>query len=144
MPELDIDASAREVADLLNQGQIRQAAERLETLRRDQALVVQESLDRLVAVRARDRLNAPGTIAADEHVGPVVERLRTATAPPRFPAETETRNLSQAQLHDVYGSMVESRGNQVARLAGHEQRARDPWTSQRDQHYLSPRNGRLQ
>ncbi|SDR23214.1 XVIPCD domain-containing protein [Pseudoxanthomonas sp. CF125] len=115
MPELDIDASAREVADLLNQGQIRQAAERLETLRQNQALVVQESLDRLVAVRARDRLTAPGVIAADERVGPIVERLRTATASPRFPAETETRDLSQAQLHDVYGSMVASRGNQAAR-----------------------------
>lgn len=118
MPELDIDASAREVADLLNQGQIRQAAERLETLRQDQALVVQESLDRLVAVRARDRLTAmeaPGAIAADERVRPVVERLRTATASPRLPEETETRNLSQTQLHDVYGSIVTSRGNQAAR-----------------------------
>ena len=118
MPELDIDASAREVADLLNQGQVRQAAERLETLRQDQALVVQESLDRLVAVRARDRLTAmeaPGAIAADERVRPVMDRLRAANASPRFPAPAETEDLSQAQLHDVYGSMVASRGNQAAR-----------------------------
>ena len=53
MPELDIDASAPEVADLFNCNQARRAVERLDALRRDQDLVVQESLDRLVAVRAR-------------------------------------------------------------------------------------------
>lgn len=34
MPELDIDASAREVADLLNRSQTHQAVERLDALRR--------------------------------------------------------------------------------------------------------------
>ena len=120
MPELDIDASAREVADLLNRGQTRQAVERLDALRQDQELVVQESLDRFVAVRARERLTAleaPGAIAAGdaERADPSIERLRASLGSPRFPADTETHNLSQAQLHDVYASVVASRGNQAAR-----------------------------
>jgi len=120
MPELDIDASAREVANLLNRGQTRQAVERLDALRQDQDLVVQESLDRFVAVRAGERLTAleaPGAIAAGEagRAGPSLERLRAALGSPRFPADTETRDLSQAQLHDVYASVVASRGNQAAR-----------------------------
>ena len=120
MPELDIDASAREVTDLLNRGQTRQAVERLDALRQDQDLVVQESLDRFVAVRARERLTAleaPGAIVAGdvERVGPAMERLHEATASPRFPIPSETQSLSQAQLHDVYGSIVVSRGNQAAR-----------------------------
>ena len=120
MPELDIDASAREVADLLNRSQTRQAVERLDALRQGQELVLQESLDRFVAARARERLTAlgaPGAIAAGdaERVGSAIERLRASLGSPRFPADTETRNLSQTQLHDVYASVVASRGNQAAR-----------------------------
>ena len=69
MPELDIDASAREVADLLNRSQTRQAVERLDALRQGQELVLQESLDRFVAARASERLTAlgaPGAIAAGD------------------------------------------------------------------------------
>lgn len=120
MPELDIDAAAREVADLLNGNQTRRAVERLDALRHNQELVVQESLDRFVAVRAGERLTAleaPGAIAAGdtERVGPAMERLHGATMSPRFPIASETESLSQTQLHDVYGSIVASRGNQAAR-----------------------------
>lgn len=120
MPGLDIDASAREVANLLNRGQTRQAVERLDALRQDQELVVQESLDRFVAVRARERLaalEAPAAIAAGdvERVGASIERVRSASSAPRFPAEEETTSLSQTQQHDVYASIVVSRGNQAAR-----------------------------
>lgn len=120
MPELDIDASAREVADLLNRGQTRQAVKRLDALRQGQDLVVQESLDRFVAVRARERLavlEAPGAIAMGdvERVGATMERLRGATSAPRFPANDETHDISQAQMHDVYASVVASRGNHTAR-----------------------------
>lgn len=120
MPELDIDASAREVADLFNCNQARRAVERLDALRRDQDLVVQESLDRLVAVRTRAQLialEAPVAIAAGDigRVGATMERLREASDAPRFPAEDETEDLSQAQLHDVYASIVASRGSQAAR-----------------------------
>jgi len=119
MPELDIHASAREVADLLNCNRSAYALERLDALRQGQSQVVQEALDRLVAVEAREQLAElarPGAIAADDAEGlrTSVERLRTATGAPRFPADTETRDLSQTQLHDVYASIVASRGNQAA------------------------------
>lgn len=120
MPELDIHASAREVADLFNCNRTRQAVERLDTLREGQSLVVQEALDRFIAVDTRENLTAlaaPGVIAAAElgRVGTTMERLHGAIASPRFPFESETQNLSQAQLHDVYASIVASRGNDAAR-----------------------------
>ncbi len=120
MPELDIEASAREVAALLNPRQIRQASERLDALRDGQSLVVQEALDRMIATNAREELVAlalPGVLPAQNagDTGPMLERLRAATGAPRFPDVTETRNLSQAQLHDVYGSMAGTRGDQSAR-----------------------------
>ncbi|MEO6519578.1 MAG: XVIPCD domain-containing protein [Pseudoxanthomonas sp.] len=120
MPELDIHASAREVVDLLECNQNRRAIDRLDALREGQPLVVQEALDRYIATGAREQLTAlaaPGALAARDAgvAGPVLERLRGATAAPRFPAEAETQYLSQAQLHDVYGSVLESRGTHAAR-----------------------------
>ncbi len=120
MPELDIHASAREVVDLLECNQNRRAIDRLDALREGQPLVVQEALDRYIATIAREQLTAlaaPGALAArDAGVArPVLERLRGATGAPRFPDDGETAPLSQAQLHDVYGSIAESRGNQAAR-----------------------------
>ena len=120
MPELDIHASAREVADLLNCNRTAAAVDLLDELRQGQSLVVQEALDRYVAVEAREQLAAlTGAGAIALHDGrdarSVLERLREAAGPPRFPEITETRRLSQAQMHDIYGSMVESRGNQGAR-----------------------------
>ena len=62
-------------------------------------------------------LEAPVAIAAGDigRVGGAFERLRGATSAPRFPSSDETQSLSQAQLHDVYASIVASRGNQAAR-----------------------------
>ena len=119
MPELDIHASAREVADLLNCNRTADAVDRLAALRQGQSLVVQEALDRYVAVDAREQLTVlpgPEAIAGGEtkDLRTTLDRLRAATGTPRFPADTETRNLSQTQLHDVYGSIVASRGNQAA------------------------------
>ena len=118
MPELDIHASAREVADLLNCNRTAAAVDRLAALRQGQSLVVQEALDRYVAVEAREQLAAltePAGLVYALEAGPMLERLRAATAPPRFPAEDETHDLSPAQLHDVYASMVASRGSPAAR-----------------------------
>ena len=122
MPELDINASANEVVALLNQGQNREAAARLDALRQDQGVVVQEALDRYVAVRAPDRLpalRAPDALSAEDAatLNPTLERLRGATAAPRFPADTETQGLSQAQQYDVYASVIGARGTQPARDA---------------------------
>jgi hypothetical protein len=122
MPELDINTSANEVVALLEQGHGRDAATRLETLRQNQAPVVQEALDRYVAVRAHEQLGAlhrPGAIAATDAaaVAPMLERLQAAGHAPRFPEETETSGLSQTQQYDVYASIVETRGNADARQA---------------------------
>ncbi|WJI17320.1 hypothetical protein MWN52_08815 [Pseudoxanthomonas winnipegensis] len=122
MPEMDISASADEVVALLQQGQARQAAARLTELRQDQATVVQESLDRYVAARAREQLNDlrhPGAAAAADSatVRPMLDSLAEADRPPRMPARDETSALSQAQQHDVYGSIVAVRGDSAARDA---------------------------
>ncbi|MEA9482747.1 hypothetical protein VC290_20935 [Xanthomonas campestris] len=122
MPELDINASADEVARLFNQGQAREAAMRLDALRQDQSLLVQEALDRSVASRAAERIDAlqrPGGLPATDAstVGPVITRLEAARNAPRFPGAEETRDLSQAQQHDIYASIVETRGDDAAHQA---------------------------
>lgn len=123
MPELDISASANEVVTLLQQGQAREAATRLDVLRRDQSPVVQEALDRYIAVRAEAQLTAlrqPGGVppAADNEIlQPLLDRTAAATRPPRFPDHEETRDLPQTQQHDVYASIVSVRGNDAARRA---------------------------
>ncbi|MEA9712069.1 XVIPCD domain-containing protein [Xanthomonas campestris] len=122
MPELDINASADEVARLFNQGQAREASMRLDALRQDQSLLVQEALDRSVASRAAERIDAlqrPGGLPATDAstVGPVITRLEAARNAPRFPGAEETRDLSQAQQHDIYASIVETRGDDAAHQA---------------------------
>ena len=74
MPELDIHASAREVADLLNCNRTADAVERLDALRAGQSLAVREALDRYVAVEAKEQLAAMtaqlllrGAVAAEGH-----------------------------------------------------------------------------
>jgi hypothetical protein len=120
MSELDIDASANEVVTLLDRGQAREAASRLDALRRDQAPVVQEALDRTIAMRAQDQLAVlrDGLSVNDAaSVRPMLDRLEGATAPPRFPGNQETAGLSQVQQYDVYASIVAARGEQAARDA---------------------------
>ncbi|MBD8697242.1 XVIPCD domain-containing protein [Stenotrophomonas sp. CFBP 13718] len=122
MTEINISAAADDVVALLRSQRAREAAAQLQTLRDAQALVVQEALERYVAVRAAPELEAlgqaGGVVAADRAtVTPMLERLRVASRPPRMPTSTETATLSQAQQHDVYGSMVELRGNAAAQEA---------------------------
>ena len=122
MPEFDINTSADAVVALMQQGRTRDAAAHLETLRQDQPPVIREALDRYVAVRAETQLAAlrqPGGIpsADTEIVQPLLDRMAVTTRPPRFPAPRETSNLSQAQQHDVYASIIGTRGNDAARDA---------------------------
>lgn len=122
MPEMDISTAADEVVRLLQQNHARAAAERLEALRDGQAAVIQESLDRYVSVRGAAELGAlraPGGVAAGERaiVSPMLDRLHEASRPPRMPAIPETENLSQAQQHDVYASIIEVRGSAAAHRA---------------------------
>ena len=122
MPEFAIRASADEVATLLQQGRARDAAAHLETLRQGQPQVIREALDRFVAARAQAQLAAlrqPGAVPITEaaSVQPMLDRLARAGLPPWFPKSMETENLTQAQLHDVYASIVATRGNDVAHTA---------------------------
>ncbi|WP_305805404.1 XVIPCD domain-containing protein [Stenotrophomonas sp. YIM B06876] len=120
MPEFDINTSANEVVALLQQGRARHAAAHLETLRHGQPRVIQEALDRFVASRAeaqfatlRQANNIPVPDAAI--VQPLLDRVAQARLPPRFPSDTETDRLTQAQLHDIYASIVAIGGNDAAR-----------------------------
>ncbi|UHQ24616.1 hypothetical protein LVB77_07995 [Lysobacter sp. 5GHs7-4] len=128
MPEFDINASADQVAALFNQGRGNDAVARLNALRRDQPLVMQEALDRYVATRATATIAAlytanvgmdalpghgPNTHAPQRDLG----RLIAAHGAPRFPQESETADLSQAQKYDVYASVIGVRGNEAARNA---------------------------
>lgn len=122
MPEFNIDTSADEVVALLLRGRSREAAAQLETLRQDQPPVIREAMDRYVAVRAETQLTAlrqaGGVLSADTDIlQPLIDRMAVATRPPRFPAPGETSNLSQAQQHDVYASIIGTRGNAAARAA---------------------------
>ncbi len=118
MPELDISAAADEVVRLLQQRQAQQAAVRFEALRSGQSLVVREALDRYVLARAPAELAA---VRGDEANGPAVirmlDRVRTASRPPRMPVDDETEYLSQAQQYDVYASVIAVRGEAAARDA---------------------------
>ncbi len=122
MPELDISASANEVVALLQQNQPLHAATRLDALRQNQSIAVQEALDRYVATRAATQLASlrqPDAVPAGDAVilRPLLDRMENATRPPRFPDEGETRDLSQPQQHDIYASIVGTRGDNAARTA---------------------------
>lgn len=122
MTEIDISAAADDVVALLRSQRAREAAAQLQIRRVGQPLVVQEALERYVAVRAAPQLEmlgqAEGVVEADRAtVIPMLERLRVASRPPRMPDAEETSALSQAQQHDVYGSMVALRGNSAAQEA---------------------------
>lgn len=122
MTEINISAAADDVVALLRSQRAREAAAQLQTLREAQTLVVQEALERYVAVRAAPELAAlgqtGGVVEADRAtVTPMLERLHVASRPPRMPDADETSALSPAQQHDVYGSMVALRGNPAAREA---------------------------
>lgn len=122
MTEINISAAADDVVALLRSQRAREAAAQLQTLREAETLVVQEALERYVAVRAAPELEAlgqaGGVVAADRAtVTPMLERLHVASRPPRMPGADETSALTQAQQHDVYGSMVALRGNAAAQEA---------------------------
>ncbi|KRG42488.1 hypothetical protein ARC78_09030 [Stenotrophomonas pictorum JCM 9942] len=122
MPEFDITTSADEVVTLLQQGRARDAAAHLEALRQEQPPVIQEAMDRYVAVRAETQLAAlrqPGGIPSADTVllQPLLERMAHARLPPRFREPEETKSLTQTQLHDVYASIIGTRGNEAARAA---------------------------
>jgi hypothetical protein len=120
--DFNIRASADGVVRLLNEGQGAVALQQLQQLREGKPLVVQEAMDRYVAglaAQSLQRLRAgadPSTVSA-------LDRLDAAGEAPRLPAQDAEPGgmdevpLTTAQRHDVYASMVYTRGNDAARAA---------------------------
>lgn len=119
--DIDIRAAADRVIEHLQQGRGAEAFRVLEQERTGERLVVQEALDRYVAVGASVELDRMGGQQAPE-MAPILGRLQQSTRPPRMPeyndrdaaAPNELVGLTQDQRFDVYASMVEVRGNRDA------------------------------
>lgn len=121
--ETDIRETADRVIVLLERNNAREAIELLRRERLEQPLVVQEALDRYVAMGAEEplrRLQQPGALPANaaQDLSPDLQRLQAADARPRFPEAAEMAALaSDTQRYDVYASIVQTRGNASAREA---------------------------
>ncbi|MCF7222574.1 hypothetical protein [Marilutibacter chinensis] len=126
--DIDIRAAADRVIAQLQQGQHAEALRLLERERAEERSVVQEALDRYVAVGAQtelDELRGSGALQASPELASTLERLQLAAQPPRMPdyngrdadAPNELVDLTDAQKYDIYASIVETRGNQAARDA---------------------------
>lgn len=119
--DIDIRAAANRIIEQFRHGRYVQAFQALERERTDERLVVQEALDRYIAVGARPELDRAQHVAALEGSA-ALERLRQAAGPPRMPeyngrdgnAPNELAGLTEAQKYDIYASIVEMRGNQAA------------------------------
>ncbi len=125
MAEFNIDSTADHIVELLRTNQYTEAFRELERHRQEQPQAVQEALDRMVSHRAGDELaalrerspypNDPEAaslaVLADETLG----RVSRAAGSPRTPSEGEMDALTDLQKHDVYASIVETRGNDSAR-----------------------------
>lgn len=120
--EYDIRAGADRVVSIMGQRRYRDAMTALEAERQGRPLVVQESLDRLVANHVSTHLDVirrtlDPTGERDAGIRASLERVIGAKGMPRFPASDELTGLSEAQRHDIYASIVDVRGNEDARDA---------------------------
>jgi hypothetical protein len=117
--EFDIRAEADRVIALLQQQRAREGLELLSQLREGRARVVQESLDRFVAEGAAEQLQRLRQPGGANHDPVALRRLADAASPyPRFPLADEMTALSSdVQRHDVYASIVATRGNPTAQEA---------------------------
>ena len=118
--DIDIRAAADRVVEHFQQRRYADAFRALEQERTGERLVVQEALDRYVAVGARSELDRAVRFWAQEST-PALERLQQATRPPRMPeyngrdanAPNELVGLTLEQKYDIYASIVEARGSQA-------------------------------
>jgi hypothetical protein len=121
--EFDIRGSADGVVRQLRDGEGEAALAQLEQLRDGKPLVVQEALDRYVAALGADSLRQLREAAPDAASVRILDRLDSTTAAPRMPPQAASVGgmneapLTEAQRHDVYASMVYTRGNEAARTA---------------------------
>lgn len=122
--DIDIRLTADGIIEQFRQGRRVEALQALEVARAGERTVVQEALDRYVAEGARAELAPIGNERVPD-AGVVLDRLLQAGSPPRMPeynrldagAPNELVGLTDAQKHDIYASIVESRGNDAASRA---------------------------
>lgn len=121
--DFNVRGSADDIVRLLNEGQGATALLQLQQVRRGKPLVVQEALDRYVVSLAPQPLQRLQSSGADPLTASVLDRLDAAKGTPRMPAQDKSVGgmdevpLTTAQRHDVYASMVYTRGNDAARAA---------------------------
>lgn len=121
--DFNIRTSADGIVHLLQEGQGSVALQQLQRLREGKPLVVQEAMDRYVAALAPQQLQSLRASGVDPETASALDRLDAAKAAPRLPAQDKSAGgmdevpLTTAQRHDVYASMVYTRGNEAARAA---------------------------
>lgn len=120
---IDIAASAGRVTQLIRSGHVEEGLRLHEQIGLTERPVVKEAIDRYVAAEALPQLTerAPrGEL--DPELRSTLSRLQQALGPPRIPDYSHVANepnelagLTEAQIHDVYASIVHARGNDAAR-----------------------------
>lgn len=120
---IDIAASAGRVIGLIQGGHVEEGLRLHERIGLTERPVVKEAMDRYVAAEALQHVweRALGG-DLDPELRPILRRLQQALGPPRMPdyshvpsEPNELSGLTQAQIYDVYASVVHTRGNDAAR-----------------------------
>lgn len=113
---LDIRTSANEISRLFSQAGTAAALRRLEQLRQDQPLAVQEALDRYVIAENREYFVTAdqSPLESDALLRSTRQRLLDSSLPPRLPTYEELEILSAPQQFHAYASIVSSRGSTEA------------------------------
>ncbi len=120
---IDIVASAGRVTELIRNGHVEEGLRLHEQIGEAERPVVREAMDRYVAAEALQHVweRALGG-ELDPELRPTLSRLQQALGPPRMPdyshvpgEPNELAGLTEAQIHDVYASVVHTRGNDAAR-----------------------------
>lgn len=113
---LDIQGTADRVADMLKNGQTQDATTLLDNARRDQPREVQDALDRVVGSRINQCYVAPQ--GSPVEVGETLRRLDMATVTlPARPDPARMATIPETQRHDIYRSILETRGDQASQDA---------------------------
>lgn len=120
---IDIAASAGRVTRLIRSGHVEEGLRLHEQISQTERPVVKEAMDRYVAAEALQHVWERALRGElDPELGPTLSRLQQALGPPRMPdyshaprEPNELAGLTEAQMHDIYASIVHTRGNDAAR-----------------------------
>ncbi|MET3009228.1 hypothetical protein ABXT00_07715 [Stenotrophomonas koreensis] len=114
---LDIHASADEIGQLLAGADVATALQRLDHLRHEHPLAVQEALDRYLAAENQQYLQTNEQAPTDTAITSVQatrQRVLQSAGPPRLPASVEMQSLDSTQQFHVYATIVATRGTTAA------------------------------